>query len=247
MTRRALIIYCDNTGEELLEGPYYDNQNFVSFLTSPLGGDWYNSEIKSLHNPKVSDVKASISGFMSGADYTLILYSGHGATERNSNLQLLELSNGNISILDLRTIAPKQLMIFDTCREYPEVKNEDMVKLAKMLEEMNANRKSTRELFNLCLSKSGDGLSVMYSSSLNQASLDSKEGGYYLLSLLGVAKEWEKNNNQDQCLDIREAHIASINYMKLNFPTIQKPEMAGEKRNVYFPFAVKHNWFSKLL
>lgn len=246
MKRRALIIYCDATDSGYLSSPSHDNQNFQDFLMSSLGGQWYAYEIQSLHNPKISMVRASINDFCSGADYTLVLYTGHGGTDRNSGLQLLELSDGDISILDLRTDALKQLMIFDTCREYLEFRNEGMIKLAKLLDRKRARENPTRALYDHFLRKAGDGISVMYSSSLNQASPDGDYGGYYLLSLIEVAKAWAKCVNIDQCFDISNAHLSAVKYMQANYPTIQKPQMVPEKRRVYFPFAVTRSMLSML-
>lgn len=246
MERRALIIYCDATDSGYLSSPLHDNQNFQEFLMSSLGGQWYKHEIQSLHNPKISEVRASVRDFCSGADYTLVLYTGHGGTDRNSGLQLLELSDGDISILDLRTDAPKQLMIFDTCREYLEVRHEGVIKLARLLDRKGARENQTRALYDHFLRKAGDGISILYSSSLNQASPDGDYGGYYLLSLIEVAKAWAKDINIDQCFNIRIAHLSAVKYMQANYPTIQKPQMVSEKRHVYFPFAVKRSTLSIL-
>ena len=103
MKRRALIIYCNDTGSGPLAVPLYDNSNFLEYLTSRLGSELYPGEILSLRNPKISDVSNAVSIHMKDADYTFTLVTGHGYINRNHNdLQYLEVADGDVSILKLR-------------------------------------------------------------------------------------------------------------------------------------------------
>ncbi len=239
MKRRALIIYCDNTSPKRLVGPPMDKENYFAYLTSSLGGSWYDNEILPLHNPYPCDVSQAINGFMNDADYTLIIFSGHGAHEINTNQQLLELQGGDILISQLKTNAPRQTIIIDSCRVLYSAKREDLKKYA-LLDESKLSVGSTRTLFEQMLLETDEGLSVtMFSCSKNQSSGDSTEGGYYLLALLQVANEWSENEPFQKCLDLRAAHQLASEYIARNYLTTQTPELLPEKRSKYFPFAVK--------
>jgi hypothetical protein len=45
MTRKALIIYCDNTQSGELSGPSHDFENYQNYLKSHLGGEFHQSLI----------------------------------------------------------------------------------------------------------------------------------------------------------------------------------------------------------
>ena len=78
MKRRALILFCTDTESGHLDGPEYDNKNYKDFLTSHLGGDWYDNKILSIKNPTSIKVSNAMTQFLNGAEYTFIIFSGHG-------------------------------------------------------------------------------------------------------------------------------------------------------------------------
>ena len=51
MKRRALILFCTDTESGHLDDPKYDNVNYRNFLTSHLGGDWFDNAILSIKSP----------------------------------------------------------------------------------------------------------------------------------------------------------------------------------------------------
>src|ERR1700747_1498950 len=116
LIRRALIIYCGNTESGPLIGPHYDNLHYLNFLKSKLGGNWLPHEIQSLTNPTPFGVSRAITNFLNNAHYTFIIFSGHGYFSIDTNRQFVELRGKSISILNLRTNAPRQTLIVDACR-----------------------------------------------------------------------------------------------------------------------------------
>lgn len=239
MTRKALIIYCDNTESGKLPGPKPDNTNLRSHLTSPLGGDWYDSEILSLNNPTKNQVLNAIRN-MGVSDYSFVVFSGHGyINTADNNKQYVELSDGDLSISSLVTSSNRQTIIIDACRGYYSPTTQLFSKGLSGTFENFSGRQSTRELFDHHLSQCEEGLSIMYAASENQSASDSDKGGAYLFSVLKVCELWEGSNTENQKFSIKDAHTHGITYMNKNFETKQKPVMQAEKRMRYFPLAVK--------
>ena len=79
MDRKALII--SNPGEvgeeNYCDGVSVDVANYINYLTSPLGGAWYRSEIIHLDRPTSTEVDKQIK-LLKGCDYAFIAFCGHG-------------------------------------------------------------------------------------------------------------------------------------------------------------------------
>lgn len=241
MKRRALIIYCNDTGSGPLAGPPYDNANFLEYLTSRLGGEWYPGEILSLKNPKISDVSSAVSNHMKDADYTFTLFTGHGYLNRNHNdLQYLEVADGDVSILKLRNGSLRQTIVIDACRGYYVPEDKTFLKGFRALSEsFSGDIYSTRQIFDKAVMAADQGLTVLYAASENQTALDTGKGAAYLRSLLKVSEMWEESNRRETVLDLKSAHLNAKAYLSNNFPTSQVPAMTDEKRLIHFPFGVK--------
>lgn len=240
MIRRALIIYCDNTLSGKLPGPIKDEENYTEFLTSYLGGEWYTGEIRSLNNPPKLKIEEAIQKFLNGADYTFIIFSGHGCINQlDNNAQYFEVSDGDISIRKLITDAKRQTIIVDSCRKLEKFISEEMTKSILETKIFSAGA-STRNIFNKEVLSAEAGLSILYSSSEDQSAKDSEDGGIYLLSLLAIAKEWGNRYSNEFSIDLKTAHNLAAEYLNQHFNTIQVPVMESEKRTKYFPFAVKN-------
>ncbi len=240
MIRRALIVYCDNTYSGALPGPEKDKDNFVRFLKTNLGGQWYDDEIKSLRNPTKIQLQQAIDIFLSGADYTFTIFSGHGCINTShNNLQYCELSDGEVSINKFKTNAKRQTLIIDSCRGLEAFESSEIIK--SILEtKMFTKGLSTRHIFESETMSCEVGWSILYSASEDESSRDSKDGGVYLLSLLAVAELWGEKFNSELSLPLDKAHELATKYLKENFPTIQQPFIEPEKRLKFFPFAVKN-------
>lgn len=239
MIRRALIIYCNDTESGELDGPPHDNQNFCDYLTSSLGGNWYDEEIRSLQNPSSVQVSNAISRFLNGADYTFIIFTGHGYINLDDRKrQYVELTNGDIPVSNLRTTAKRQTLIVDACRGFFSPARELTKAFGDVFEHFTG-KPNTRKIFDNAVLKAEEGWTVLYAASRNQTALDTEEGAAYLLSLLEVAENWGETNKRHNILPINVAHERAKTYLSENFDTIQVPSQNAEKRINHFPFAVK--------
>jgi len=241
MNRRALIIYCDNTRSGKLSGPTHDNVNLRDFLTQNIGGDWYPEEIKSLRNPTSLTVRDNISSFLSGADYTFIIFTGHGGINTIDDKQYIELLDTDIPIQQLKTNAKRQTVIIDACRGYYTETLEDLRESKSINFAIGGILKSTRTIFDNAILLSEEGLTVLFAASENQTALDTNKGAAYLLSLLSEAYNWEYTDRKYSIFGLDVAHEMAADYMNDNFDTIQVPTMNEEKRKRYYPFAVKYS------
>jgi hypothetical protein len=239
MIRKALIIYCDNTESGFLNGPSVDNTNLRNYLMSHCGGDWYENEIRSLNNPTIQQVKNAVN-LMINSDYTFVVFSGHGWINVDEDFtQYLEVADGDISINELITDADRQTILIDSCRGFLSPITESFNKGLSGTIRAYSSTISTRTLFDSLVLKAEEGISVMFSASENQSSVDSIKGGAYIYSLLSVCRNWFVNNKTENYLSIKNAHNLAIPFMETKFVTKQKPVMNSEKRLRYFPFAVK--------
>lgn len=234
--RKALIIYCTDTSSGELSGPTADNCAIRSYLKSDTGGKWYDDEIISLHNPNVEEVKYTIKTGFVGVDYSFVVFSGHGCIFKDNNLQYIEVIDGDIALSNLITAAPRQTLVIDACRGYfSGPLTERMIKSFSV----QTSSSDIRRTFNKAVMEAEKGLSILYSASEDESSVDTSKGGAYIYSLVHVCKKWGSNpDNGNYLLDVREAHIRASKYMKNNFITLQNPEMNMEKRCRYFPIAV---------
>lgn len=241
MIRRALIIYCDTTESGKLNGPIEDEIKYRAFLKSQLGGNWLDDEILSLNNPTKNQVNRAITYFLSGSDYTFIVFSGHGYINTDlNNRQFLEINDGDISVTSLRTSSERQTLIIDACRGYYSPSAEIQKGLSGISEStLFSAQKSTRNIFDNAVLNSEKGWTILYAANENETALDTDEGGAFLISMLETAKLWKRTEKRQNILEINIALTNAKKYLYENFDTIQKPVMNREKRNNYFPFAVK--------
>jgi hypothetical protein len=238
MIRRAIIVYCDKSPSGDLKGPYQDNIKYREFLQSSLGGHWFDTEISSLRNPTGIEVRRAIQTLFYGADYTFLIFSGHGCIERDSGTQYLEVADGDLSVLELRTNAIRQTLIIDACRGYFSFPVATTKSFSESISGFTGNM-STRDLFNKAVLAAESGWSILYSADVDQSASDSDDGGVYLFSLLTIAKLWKDDDREYTVLPLNFAHEIAKNYIPRHYKTIQNPVMEQERRKVYFPFAVK--------
>ncbi|MDZ4122031.1 MAG: caspase family protein [Candidatus Cloacimonadaceae bacterium] len=239
MKRKMIIVYCDRTSSGDLAGPSKDASNLRSYFTSKLGGEWYDSEIETLDNPKIAKFRSSLNSIAPDTEYSMLVFSGHGGIDKTTNQQYLELLDGDYCLVDVKMPASRQTIILDTCRSYFIRKSEDLAKFAALLESYDASHPSTRTLYDDYVLRADEGRTVMTSSSPGQASGDSNDGGLYILSLLHSAKNWGSHSGgYSQILDLLQVHELACIYMKKNYLTIQSPMITKDKRRAYFPFAV---------
>lgn len=242
MIRRAIIVACNETKSGYLSGPLIDNYNFRNHLLSNLGGDWRPNEILSLINPTKTNLINSVNEFFFNADYSLFVFSGHGYINLDDRKrQYMELADDDISIFNVITKVKRQAIIIDACRGYYSEQGDLVLEGAGEGDPFSnfIGSQTTRGLFEKHVLNCEEGLTVLYSANENQTSLDSESGGAYIFSLLKICEIWRDNDNSTSKLSLRSAHKYGAELMTQYFETIQKPVMNTEKRNRWFPLAVK--------
>lgn len=240
MKRRALIISCDNTQSGRLPGAKADNINMRNFLTNSLGGNWHDSEIVQLNNPLRNEVLKAVKIHLSRADYSFVVFSGHGYVDVLKNHQYLELLDSNIPLKALRSLSHRQTMIVDACRGFNI--NEDLLQGFGLGETIHhyTGSKSTRVLFERFVRNGYRGLAVMYSAQQGQSSMDTPRGGVYISSLIKSAFIWAGTRNNDSGISLLGAHNRAKQLITNEYSWAnQSPVIIDENRRPHFPFAVK--------
>jgi hypothetical protein len=243
MIRRALLISGETTivpGFKDLPGTLVDLHNYKVFLESNLGGNWDPTEIHTLNSPYLQDIKDEVNDFLNGADYTFVVFSGHGGTNRlHNNLVYLTLFNEQVPLTVLRSNAPRQAMLIDACRDYDDI--EPIMRRTNMLLEARnfSTGPSTRGLFESAVKECSEGIIPLYASKENESAGCDSRGSFYLNSLIAVARRWANQNRTNTKFPLDEAHDLTYAYMIDNYVSGQHPEIEAGKRRLHFPFAVK--------
>ncbi|MDK6079243.1 caspase family protein [Massilia varians] len=237
MIRSALII---GSPDDQIQGVYDDMRNYRQFFESASGGCWYPSEITTLECPSSSQVKEHLAG-MKRADYSIVIFAGHGYYSLARRCTMLELrKNDEIEDYALKVGAPKHTLVIDACR----VVVQDKILKAAM--ESFAARSATpdltasRLLFENAVRASAPGLATMYSCSLNETAGDiAGTGGRYSSSLLGASKEWAESSMRGGVLSVSDAHDRAVRPTVLHSGGRQNPVGEFPRSIPRFPFGVK--------
>lgn len=112
MKRIALLI----GNSHGLPGVKLDIVHWKDFLMSAYGGQWYDGEIYVTMNPARTDLLSLITFLRaSKPDFAIVVFSGHGAYQRNTILEINEKEEIIIEN-ELIGITPRQISVFDCCR-----------------------------------------------------------------------------------------------------------------------------------
>ncbi len=180
MKRRALLIGNSNG----LAGVKLDISNYVKFLTSDYGGQWYQDpEIVIRMNPTRKLLLETIQSIKNeNPDFAFVVFSGHGAYQKTT---ILEINKDEEIILEseLAGIAKRQISIFDCCR------NVILTQLSDSRKSFAANAfigdpSSIRPKYEARIMQAIEQQNFLYACSINESALDTEEGGLYTKNLL---------------------------------------------------------------
>lgn len=231
MKRRALLIGNSNG----LAGVKLDISNYVKFLTSDFGGQWYNYEIIIKMNPSRIDLLNTIRDLRNeNPDFAFIAFSGHGAYAKST---LLEINNDKEYILEenLIGIAKRQISIFDCCRNIisTESLNEDM-KFKNLSDSINAIRNRYEHRILQAIEQQV----MLYACSINESSLDTYNGGLYTYNLLDSIRP--ANSNQYKLVGETHEEAAEktrtsawINHLHRQNPTAILPRCLSSQQLIF--------------
>lgn len=186
MKRRALLI----GNSRGLSGVKKDMANFQAFLMGRYGGAWRRSEIVTMMNPELSDLRQRINFIKEERnDYVIVMFSGHGGYQRHTVLEI----NGDCEIIledELFGLASRQISIFDCCRAM-----EDYGMVLKSLNEsklfsVNDSIDEIRRRYDERIMQAIPQQNMLYACKIGQCAYDSEDGSgaYYLNNLIKYAK-----------------------------------------------------------
>jgi hypothetical protein len=242
MTRNVFIIASPLSPAQT---PFYngvkrDSDNFYNYFRSPMGGAFHPNEIHVLENPDWSSLVVKM--LLNRADYSIVVFSGHGYAGVPSYLTKLQISeNKTVSVLDIAKVNPasKQLFIVDACRNFfsedADVFMRDPVLGLDFPSDLDAI--AARTAFEKSVRKAKNGLQIIYSCSQNEFSKRSENGGYFSKSLLESVKDWAVNCAVGNVLLGVGAHKMATNYLR-GFTNKQTPQIEFNS-GANFPFATR--------
>jgi Caspase domain len=183
MKRKAILL--GNT--EGLPGVKVDIQRFSNFLMSNFGGAWRGNEIEELVDVSKNVLQRKIDGWKAEAnDYFVLMFSGHGGQIRETVLELNK-SGETIGETTLRSIAKRQLNIYDCCRSYPEALAKGLIEESARMFAAKEDVSYIRLRYDTRIMQAIPQQALLYSCSIGEVSYDSKDGGVYLKNLLQAA------------------------------------------------------------
>jgi hypothetical protein len=247
VNRRSLII--SNPGElgakNYCEGVFKDVENYKKFLSSPIGGYWGTNVVEHLDRRTEKEVKAALSK-ISSADYSLIVFCGHGYHSDETDSTILELRKGEeIDSDDLRGVTSKQTIILDCCRVRAKtLLLEDRLFEAALAKSHKFDGEACRRYYNNQIVKCRDGIIVLKACSIDEeAGDDSEKGGYYSYNLLKFAKRWANetivnNSIGYDILSAPEAHELCKSNVIDKSKGAQHPQIEKARSEPYFPFTI---------
>ncbi|MBS1596092.1 MAG: caspase family protein [Bacteroidetes bacterium] len=184
-----------------LRGVAQDVVNFRKFLMSSAGGAWKRGEIH--HGTHIkSSVVHTIQRLCKDVDIAVIFYSGHGFMRGGENYININ-PRESLNVEHLYTRAKRQTTLVDACRtDYSYEHLEGIGDIGMYFD--NTRPDLGRALFDYYLERSPEENFTMFSSSENQPSQDTENGGLFTYSLLNKVSDWTLRTDK-LCLP---AHVA---------------------------------------
>ncbi len=236
MKRKALLIGYSgwDTKEEKLYGVSKDLNKYKNHLLSLEGGAWLEEEIITLEDTNIDTLKRVILDVkLQQCDVVFTLYSGHGEYDSINRCRNIWIdSKTKCSERELYSLAPKQIIILDSCsgeRENGYSANESRSKM--MLENKYINKSSlARKIYEQKCNECSSQTLKFYAAEKGTYANDTSEGGTYSTELLRVLH----NSNED--ISIYKAHIIADRLIRAY--TDQKPDYDVPRLINYLPGAI---------
>lgn len=244
MKRRLVIIGSPLTKSSrgYLQGVKEDVKNMYNFHLSATGGAWKKEEILYLLNPTSQSIYKILS-WCNGVDFASIIYSGHGFMRDGQNYININ-ENEKFNVSGLRTTAKRQFTMIDACRtNYPYEHADGLYGIDFQFDMTNLDL--ARKMYDFYISKTPEGHITIFSSSPNQASQDTSEGGAYTVSLLRSLINWS-DLQTSTVLNVKDAFTRSKHELS-NISRIQSPQLyAGDEKILQLPFAINPALYLKI-
>lgn len=264
MVRKLLLIISDGGGNSPLRGVHIDKKNFLNFFKSPEGGAWKDEEINvfdennfDLQILKATDLAARLD--KQPVDFYLIVFCGHGFTDKNNQIHFEVRPNTSLKLADLlSTVARSRcLVIADSCRAIYRLQEGGRIANQRLFSTSAEARNSRyaelcHTMYNDLIKSTPSTMQLVYfSNSYNEtADENPRDGGVYCHELLTATKRKineihnvQKHDSKSYFVSIDEIHqeAAAIVINKTN--SRQHPEIYLNCRSkARFPFIVVPHW-----
>ncbi len=240
MKRIALLIEASEVpGESVLPGAKEDVKAYHDWIYSKPGGDWYDTEIRILNTPRISEVKAAISA-AGKVDYAFVAFSGHGCHSKELDLTKLCMRDGTMSVREVVPDTDRCTMVVDACRN---VMAEIFTKSFQLsLNEARAYAKfaearNYRQDFEDLVSNAEKGTIFLYSCDLDESAGESASGGYFSRYLVEGGLAYARSRNGQRSYLTKTAFQVAAEATTLRNKQ-QHPKYEPGRRLVHFPFGV---------
>lgn len=235
MKRKALLIGDSGYGDDYLSGVEYDLENYKNFLTSLRGGAWYDEEISILSNKSKNVILNEIKAIKETKyDLVFVVFTGHGSYDNDKQYRMLSVGIYDESIYEkgLWNLAPKQILILDSCSGYlhESLSCEHKVSAFNMA---TLQKKARYKYEGICLQCPPQQI-YLYASKIGSLANDLGNGGLYSTKLLEIL---EKNKIEGQYLDIISAHHATS--IKIRKERQETDKLVDISKKPYLPGAIK--------
>lgn len=225
MKRKALLIGNSNG----LSGIQIDLERFESFLHSNEGGAWNLDEIIVLPNASKKELFSSIDDIIRlKVDYCIVYFSGHGAFERQT---FLELADGSvINENELFNLSDRQLTIFDCCRSVIKREIFESVNASfESLEVIDSDREYYRKKYNERILKATKQQAILYSCEIGEVSYDTGNGSVYTNALL------ETLETMNVTLTVGQAHYEAVKLVNSSWNIHKRNKEDRQNPNAILP------------
>lgn len=235
MRRKALLIGDFGSKDSYLSGVEYDLNNYANFLKSLRGGAWCDSEISIYCNASRDTILKEIMKIKQGVyDIVFAVFTGHGRYDNGEKCRMLSINDEEISEKKLWDLAPKQILILDSCSFLPNIAQESTKLNSLLLESRNSLARQKYE--NFC-SQCPPQQIYLYASKIGTFANDTEKGGLYSTHLLKILI---KNTIKGNYLDIVSAHKNVVDKFRQTKEQ-QEPaiKIQGDNNKLYLPIAIK--------
>jgi len=237
MRKKILMI-----GEtETLSGVAVDIDDFYSFFTSPVGGNWHDNEIEFLENPSRRRlIRKIVEVEKANYDYVIVIFSGHGIEVDNEVVLFLNKEGEEIELSDLTNLSQRQLIIADCCRKSFTLLPTDLVSMLTETTILSMSRDQIRQAYEDRILDSMPQEVVLYACDEDESAWGTSEGGNYLQYLLHATQR-ALTDSDSPFVNISRAHYKAASLLRQEkayldqHPQILQPRCSPHQR---LPWAV---------
>lgn len=244
--RKALIIHNSGDVSNFLKGVSVDITNIRRLLLSDYGGAWEDNEITVTPDNCTAEWLEDYFRNAGFVDYYLIFYTGHGSYDKEKGpIYWLNHNEGiyNAWLQDRIGENTTTMLISDSCQVIEKLEKGGILESRTFSSvDLETDRAKYRKLYNDVLRKLPKGMFVTASSVSpgEEAAENSKFGGYYIHSLLQIAKDIVQNQEYPNGI-YGIGYIHSLAAEQVNQLSVgkQTPYIEGYTRSSQPPFIVK--------